>query len=166
MAAVAPRRPAASVPSITGLVISPPGVKANLVDISASGLLADAGVPVRIGQAVKITFEGTFDPPSAEARVVRSSVAAMTSAGVRYHVGLSFNTPIALDDEPPSEPGPQPVILRQARDEPEQDRRVEGRASEPKADSPRAGDLEKVAGGFSPVAEARPPSPPPAINRW
>jgi len=166
VAAVAPRRPAPAVPSITGLLISPPGAKANLVDISASGLLAEAAVPLKIGQAVKITFEGTFDPPSAEARVVRSSVAAMTSAGIRYHVGLAFNAPIALDDEPPSGPGPELVVPRQARDEAERGRKVEGRAGDDRADSPRAADIEQVAGRSSSVAAARPPSPPPVINRW
>src|SRR3990170_562083 len=101
----APRRPASAVPSITGLRISPPGFKAALVDISASGLLAEWGVTLKIGQAVKVNFEGTFAPQSVEAQVVRSSVASMTSAGVRYHVGLAFTAPIAFEDTSPPETG-------------------------------------------------------------
>jgi hypothetical protein len=99
--AAAPRRPASAVPSITGLRISPPGFKATLVDISASGLLAEWGVALKIGQAVTVTFEGTFLPESLGAQVVRSAVASMTAGGVRYHVGLAFNTPVALDNPPP-----------------------------------------------------------------
>lgn len=87
-------------PSITGLRISPPGFKAALVDISASGLLAEWGVALRIGQAVTVDFEGTFSPRSLGAQVVRSAVASMTSGGVRYHVGLAFTAPIAFEDNP------------------------------------------------------------------
>ena len=97
----APRRPASAVPSITGLRISPPGFKATLVDISASGLLAEWGVALKIGQVVTVNFEGTFGPQPVKAHVVRSSVASMTSAGVRYHVGLAFMTVIAFDDTSP-----------------------------------------------------------------
>ena len=111
----ATRRPASAVPSITGLRISPPGFKAALVDISASGLLAEWGVALKIGQAVKVNFEGTFAPQSVEAQVVRSSVASMTSAGVRYHVGLAFTAPIAFEDKSPPETdpanGPAPAAL-------------------------------------------------------
>ena len=99
---LAPRRPASAVPSITGLRISPPGFKATLVDISAGGLLAEWGVTLKIGQAVTVNFEGTFAPQSVEAQVVRSSVASMTSAGVRYHVGLAFTAPIPFEDKSPS----------------------------------------------------------------
>jgi hypothetical protein len=88
------------VPSIKGLRISPPGFKATLVDISASGLLAEWGVGLKIGQAVTVDFEGTFSPQSLAAQVVRSAVASMTSGGVRYHVGLSFTAPIAFEDDP------------------------------------------------------------------
>jgi hypothetical protein len=102
--APAPRRLASAVPSITGLRISPPGFKATLVDISASGLLAEWGLALKIGQAVTVKFEGTFEPTSVQAQVVRSSVASMTSGGVRYHVGLAFTAPIAFEDTPPSSP--------------------------------------------------------------
>ena len=101
----APRRPASAVPSIRGLLISPPGSSATLVDISASGLLAECGVPLRIAQAVTVNFEGTFAPQSVEAQVVRSSVALMTSAGVRYHVGLEFTSPITFEEKSPAAVG-------------------------------------------------------------
>ena len=100
----APRQPASAVPSIKGLRISPPGFKATLIDISPSGLLAEWGVALKIGQAVTVDFEGTFSPQSIAAHVVRSAVASMTSGGVRYHVGLAFTAPIALEDKPPAPP--------------------------------------------------------------
>jgi hypothetical protein len=100
----APRRPASAVPSIKGLRISPPGVEATLVDISASGLLAECGIALKIGQAVTVDFEGTFSPQSLGAQVVRSAVASMTSVGVRYHVGLAFTAPIAFEDRPSPPP--------------------------------------------------------------
>ena len=100
----APRRPASAVPSITGLRISPPGFKATLVDISASGLLVEWGVAIKIGQAVTVHFEGTFSPQSVGAQVVRSAVASLTPGGLRYHVGLAFTAPIAFEDKPPPPP--------------------------------------------------------------
>jgi hypothetical protein len=108
----APRRSPADVPSIKGIRISPPGFKATLVDISESGLLAEWGVALKIGQAVTVNFEGTFTPQAVQGHVVRSSVASMTSAGVRYNVGLAFATPIVLDNHPPesnAENSPLPI---------------------------------------------------------
>jgi hypothetical protein len=98
----APRRPASAVPSIKGVRISPPGYKAALVDISSSGLLAEWGVALKVDQSVTVNFEGTFVPQSIQATVVRSSVAAMTATGVRYHVGLEFAAPIAFEDNSPA----------------------------------------------------------------
>jgi hypothetical protein len=95
----APRRPAAAVPSITGLRISPSGNHATLVDISESGLLAECSVALEAGQKISVLFEGTFLPSSVRARVARSCVAAMTSAGCRYHLGIAFDTRIAFNDE-------------------------------------------------------------------
>src|SRR5438132_6553466 len=115
--AQSPRRPASDVPSITGLRISPPGFKATLVDISASGLLAEWGVALKVGDAVTVNFEGTFSPQSVGAQVVRSSVASMTSGGLRYHVGLAFTAPIAFEDQPPppsesgAKDGPAPAAV-------------------------------------------------------
>jgi len=102
------------VPSIKEIRISPPGLKAALIDISTSGLLAEWGVALRIGQVVTVNFDGTSGPQSVEADVVRSSVASMTSAGVRYHVGLAFKAPISLDNSPPVTPAasaPEPAAV-------------------------------------------------------
>jgi hypothetical protein len=101
----APRRPAAAVPSITGLRISPHGVEATLINISVSGVLAECGERLKPGSAVTVVFEGTFVPRTIEGRVARNSVSAMGKDGrLRYHVGISFTAPIDLgpDDTAPA----------------------------------------------------------------
>jgi hypothetical protein len=94
-----PRRLAATVPSISGLTLSPYGAAASLVNISTSGLLAESGVPLKIGNFVKVIFEGAFAPQSVEGRVVRISVASMASTGVRYNIGVAFKVPLELESE-------------------------------------------------------------------
>src|SRR5437899_11818599 len=86
---------AALVPSITSLRLSPHGTDARLVNISATGLLAECGMRLKVGSAVTLSFEGKFEPSSAAARVVRCAVAAMgKGGGLLYHVGLHFNARI------------------------------------------------------------------------
>src|SRR5439155_17679752 len=114
---------AALVPSITGLRLSPHGIDAKLVNISATGLLAECGMRLKVGSAVALSFEGTFTLSSTAARVVRCAVAAMSSnGGLLYHVGVHFDAPIAVDeptgvpktktipDAAPSEPAPVRVV--------------------------------------------------------
>lgn len=95
----APRQPASAVPSISGLTLSPYGAEATLVNISTTGLLAECGVPLKIGNFVKVLFEGALAPRPVEGRVVRICVASMTSSGVRYNIGVAFKVPIALEGE-------------------------------------------------------------------
>jgi hypothetical protein len=95
----APRRPASAVPAISGLTLSPYGAAAALVNISATGLLAESGVPLKIGNFVKVIFEGTFASQSVEGRVVRICVSSMASNGVRYNIGVAFKGAIELDDD-------------------------------------------------------------------
>ena len=108
----APRRPASSVLSITGLRISPHGVDATLVNISESGVLAECGERLKPGSAVTVVFEGTFTPRNVEGRVARNTVSSMGKDGrLRYHVGIAFTKPISLgpDDTAPAAPEkPQP----------------------------------------------------------
>lgn len=95
----APRQPASAVPSISGLTLSPYGAEATLVNISTSGLLAECGVPLKVGNFVNVFFEGALAPRPAEGRVVRICVASMASSGVRYNIGIAFKVPIVLEDE-------------------------------------------------------------------
>jgi hypothetical protein len=110
---VALRRPAAVVPSITGLRLSPLGGKTVLVNISTSGALVRYDARLLLGTVVTVTFEGTFSPSSTKAWVARCAVAAIESGVVWYDIGISFNDPISLDDglaapNPQSEPALPP----------------------------------------------------------
>lgn len=107
----APRQPASAVPSISGLTLSPYGAEATLVNISTSGLLAECGVPLKVGNFVKVIFEGAVAPPPAEGRVVRTCVASMASSGVRYNIGIAFKAPIDFEGEaaPPSRADSRPA---------------------------------------------------------
>src|SRR5439155_18358275 len=92
------RHAAEAMPSITGLRISPHGAQASLVNISASGVLAECSVRLQPRSLVTVIFEGTFQPGSAEGRVARSSLASVAPHGaLRYHVGISFTRPLVLD---------------------------------------------------------------------
>jgi len=86
------------VPSITGVRLKPFGVDAVLMNISASGVLVECARGLRLGTAVTVLFDGTFPTPLIEGRVARSTVATMaTNGGLRYHVGITFQTRIALE---------------------------------------------------------------------
>ncbi len=94
----APRFLAAAVPSVTGLRLSPHGTDAMLVNISTTGLLAECGMRLKVGSAVTVSFEGTFQPSTAAGRVVRCAVAAMGKGGaLLYHVGIAFIASIPLE---------------------------------------------------------------------
>ena len=90
----APRQPSSAIPSITGLTLSPYGAEATLVNISATGLLAECRMPLKIGNFVKVLFEGALAPQPVAGRVVRICVASMASSGVRYNIGIAFKDPI------------------------------------------------------------------------
>ena len=101
----APRLLASQVPSITSLRLSPHGAGAVLVNISGRGVLAECTVRLKTGSAVTVLFEGDFSPASVAGRVVRCAVSAMGGDGLlRYHIGIAFNAPIALDDALAPEP--------------------------------------------------------------
>jgi hypothetical protein len=114
---IAERRPAALVPSITGVRLSPSGGEASLVNISTTGVLLKANVRLMPATIVTVNMDGTFRPSSIAARVVRCSVTDIDAKGVLwYHVGAAFNQAIALDDAPiatdaRSAPAPQPPPL-------------------------------------------------------
>jgi hypothetical protein len=106
-------------PSITGLSLSPHGVDAALVNISTTGLLAECGTRLKTGDPVKVVFGGSFTVPTVQGRVVRACVASMSSGGIRYHVGICFNTAVALEGEvaapaPKTETAPAVAVVAAA----------------------------------------------------
>src|SRR5437773_7005996 len=106
----APRIPAAKIPAITGLRLTPNDVAAALVNISVSGVLVECESRSIPGSAVVVHFEGTFSPSSVRGRVARTLVASLaTSGGLRYVVGIAFDEAISLDQSPVSQPAtPEP----------------------------------------------------------
>jgi hypothetical protein len=95
-----PRLLASDVPSITGLRFPANGGPAVLLNISASGLLAECSERLQLGCRVTVLLEGTFPTKSIRAKVARSAVAKLGADGrLRYHVGIAFDAPIALDQE-------------------------------------------------------------------
>ena len=101
----APRIPAAQIPSITGLRLSPHGADATLVNISSSGLLAGCALRLKVGSTVSVQFEGTFMDSPVAGRIARCEVSTMGKNGMlMYHIGIDFNTPIDLGDAQPAAP--------------------------------------------------------------
>ena len=111
---VAKRRPAALVPSITKVRLSPTGGDASLLNISTTGVLLKINLRLMPGTNVTVNLEGTFRPSSIAARVVRCNVSDIDSKGVLwYQVGFTFKKPIVFEDEAvePASPRPGPVAV-------------------------------------------------------
>ena len=77
---VDPRYPAAAVPGITAMRLSP-GEAVTLVNISASGVLVEGKTRFVPGTRVTVHFEGTIKPNQIKARVVRCQVSAIGGGG-------------------------------------------------------------------------------------
>ena len=87
--------------------MSPHGAQASLVNISEKGLLAECDMRLKVGSITKVHFDGSFTPSSVSARVARCEVNGMGPDGaLRYHVGIEFDSPIALD-RPSAAPPPE-----------------------------------------------------------
>jgi hypothetical protein len=97
------------VPTITGIRLSPYGAAASLVNISASGVLVECTMRLKVESPVLVIFEGAFQPGSAPGRVTRCEVAAMGRDGlIRYHVAIAFSEPIPF--EVPASPSAAPAV--------------------------------------------------------
>jgi hypothetical protein len=93
-----PRRPAAAIPSIESVRISPHRAEAVLINISERGVLVECGMRLQPGTRVTVLFSGSFTPSSVPSRVARSVVSGMAAEGIRYQVGIAFNQPIELPE--------------------------------------------------------------------
>jgi hypothetical protein len=163
------RRPAASVPGITGLRISPHGVQASLVDISETGLLAECAERITANSTVTVHFEGTFQPRSIEGRVVRNAVSAMGGDGrLHYHVGVAFARPVDLKPHEVRRPDPEPEPAPAPAAAPS----VAAAAAEPRAESavdaflPETPDVAAADDALSIEFEVPFPSEEVVRNRW
>jgi hypothetical protein len=137
-----PRFKAADMPSITGVRLSPLGIKAQLVDISTTGVLIECGTRIQPGSNVNVTFEGDPSLPTVGGRIARTTVAALDQSGsLRYHVGIAFSAPIPL--KTPAAPAVSVVAA-------------------PVAPEPIQGPVVEAPPVQEPVVEA----PPVPFNRW
>ena len=94
------RYPAAEVPEITGLRVSP-GEAATLVNISATGVLLESPQRFAPGQRVTVHFEGTLPTRQMKARIVRCQVSMIISKGVlQYQTAVTFDERLSLPNEP------------------------------------------------------------------
>ena len=107
----AARIPAARVPSIEAVRLSPGDTISTLVNISTSGVLVEGTSKLRPGSAVTVNFVGTFKPASVRGRVARTIVASLGKDGVlHYMVGIAFDEPIPLEEHVPDpEPAAPPA---------------------------------------------------------
>lgn len=96
---------------ITSLRFLPQGAPAQLVNMSATGLLAETQAKLQVGSPITVGFDGGFTPSTASGRVVRCEVAVMGRDGLlRYHIGIEFDTPLPFagaDDHAPASAEPQ-----------------------------------------------------------
>lgn len=143
----AKRVPAAAVPAITRLRISPRGIDAVLVNISSTGLLAQCGDRVQTGLRVLIHVDGTFEPAQIPGTVVRNYVASVSSDGrLIYQVAVLFARPIELDA---ASDVPAPTAVAGA------------------SDRPASVALDAATDAAAPIAQASEPSPARVVqNRW
>jgi PilZ domain len=142
---VDPRYPAAAIPAITAMRLSP-GEAVSLVNISASGVLVEGKTRFVPGTRVTVHFEGTIKPNQIKARVVRCQVSAIGGGGsLQYHSAIAFEGRMDLPVEGSALPSP-------------------GGPPAPAEEPAPASKKGKAA------AAAPPPPPPPApsrvYNRW
>ena len=140
---VDPRYPAAAIPAITAMRLSP-GEAVSLVNISSSGVLVQGKTRFVPGTRVTVHFEGTIKPNQIKARVVRCQVSAIGGGGsLQYQSAIAFEGRMDLPVEESALPAAAVAALVD------------------EAPAPKKGK----------AAAAPPPPPPPpaaphAYNRW
>jgi hypothetical protein len=108
------RYAASSFPEIDEVRLVPPGAPANLVNLSATGMLVASEARLGPGTDLSVEFAGSFTPSSMAGRVIRCEVIGITASGsLRYRIGLAFNTRLALPNEAPKE-GRAPAVAAPA----------------------------------------------------
>lgn len=110
---VDPRYPAAVVPAIKGIRLSP-GEAVTLVNISASGVLVEGKTRLVPGTRLTVHFDGGVKPAQIKARVIRCQVSAIGGGGsLQYQSAIAFEGRVELPVEEsalPAAPVPVPVV--------------------------------------------------------
>jgi hypothetical protein len=125
---VDPRYPAAAVPAITAMRLSP-GEAVSLVNISATGVLVEGKTRFVPGTRLTVHFEGTIKPNQIKARVVRCQVSAIGSGGsLQYQSAIAFEGRM---DIPVDEAVAPPLLPPPVVEEPPQPKKGKTAAAAP-----------------------------------
>ena len=102
---IAARLPAALLPTILGIRLSPFGGKTSLINISATGAALKSDTGPKLGSVVTVNLEGGFPVSQIRGRVVRCGVLAIESGAILYLIGIAFDKPITIEqtEVPPVE---------------------------------------------------------------
>lgn len=92
---VDPRVPAAALPGITTVKLSP-GDTVKLINLSATGVLVEGATRFVPRTRVTVIFEGGFSPAQIKGRIVRCQVASISNGALQYQSGIAFDGRIAL----------------------------------------------------------------------
>ena len=106
--AIEPRFPAAAVPSIKGVRLSP-GEQVQLVNISRTGVLVEGRTRFVPGTRVTVVFEGGFTPAQIKGRIVRCQVSSIHDGSLRYQSGIQFDKKLDTHPGDLKEALPDPV---------------------------------------------------------
>jgi hypothetical protein len=129
---VDPRYPAAAIPAITAMRLSP-GEAVTLVNISASGVLVEGKTRFVPGTRVTVHFEGTIKPNQIKARVVRCQVSAIGSGGsLQYQSAIAFEGRMDL----PVDEAVAPIVAPPIEEPPPPPKKGKAAAAPPPAPSP------------------------------
>lgn len=103
------RYPAAAVPGIKGIKLSP-GDAVGLLNVSASGVLVEGKTRFVPGTRVTVAFDGPVTPKQIKGRIVRCQVSAIAAGGsLQYQSGIAFEGRITLPlDESVETPAAEP----------------------------------------------------------
>jgi hypothetical protein len=103
------RYPAAAVPGIIGVRLSP-GDVVTLVNISNSGILVEGKTRFVPATRVAVVFEGPAALGSVSGRIVRCQVSAVGGGKLRYQSAIAFENKIDLRLEEPAPSAAAPSV--------------------------------------------------------
>jgi hypothetical protein len=87
----------------------PPGIDTRIINLSRTGILIESGSKLGVGSVTGVHLWGPDTALVVPARVVRSDVASVAAAGVRYWIAAAFNG--RLDTVPEAVAQPTPLAF-------------------------------------------------------
>src|SRR5262245_1100147 len=93
----APRRPMEEVPGMTGVSVQ--SERVDVVNAASGGLLVQSGRPLRPGTRTFLEIGRVEGNINISGYVIRSEVAAISNAGVRYRSAIAFERRLEFMDQ-------------------------------------------------------------------